>query len=100
VQTERPQEDAQPAQVTPAPAGPPRTPEEAERRFFARYGTIVGGESWLDVRAYLGVEQPKPITVEGWIEAATAVRDASRAAKEAAEQPAPQRRPGRARAAT
>lgn len=67
----------------PAPAGPPRTADEAEQRFFARYGAIVGGASWLDVRAYLGVEQPKPATVEAWIAAAAAVRNASRAAAQA-----------------
>src|SRR6266542_1530576 len=56
--------------ATPPPApianGRPATAEEAERRFFARYSEIVGGESWLDVWAYLGTRAPKPATVEGW----------------------------------
>ena len=59
--------------------GRPATPEEAERRFFARYGAIVGGESWLDVRAYLAIGDPKPTTIEGWYRIAEAVRDAERA---------------------
>lgn len=69
------------APPTPAPAAQPTpyrkpaTPEEAEARFFARYKDIIGGESWLDVRAYLGHNHPKPQTIEGWISAAEAVRD-------------------------
>ena len=63
-----------------APASPPATPREAEQRFFARYGQIVGGISWLDVRAYLGISTPKPRTVDQWIAAAEAVRDRSRQA--------------------
>lgn len=84
----------------PAPAGPPRTAEEAEQRFFARYGEIVGGESWLDVRSYLRMQEPKPTTVEGWIAAAAAVRDASRATETAPpEPPAAPRRASKPRAA-
>lgn len=102
-EAEPPQEVAQPAQkATPAPADPPRTAEEAERRFFARYSETIGGESWLDVREYLRTQEPKPTTVEGWIAVAAAVRDASRAAQaEAAptEPPAAPRRTSRARAA-
>ena len=63
----------------PTTNGRPATPEEAERRFFARYGAIVGGESWLDVRAYLAIGDPKPATIEGWYRIAEAVRDAERA---------------------
>jgi hypothetical protein len=66
-----------------APA-PPRDPAEAERRFFARYGEVVGGESWAAVQRYLGSRAPKPTTVEGWIAAAEAVRDQSRHGAQAA----------------
>jgi predicted kinase len=57
---------------------PPRNPAEAEQRFFARYGEVVGGENWAAVQRYLGNRAPKPTTVEGWIAAAEAVRDQSR----------------------
>jgi predicted kinase len=57
---------------------PPRDPAEAERRFFARYSEIVGGDSWSAVQHYLRSRAPKPTTVEGWIAAAEAVRDQSR----------------------
>ena len=57
---------------------PPRDPAEAEQRFFARYGEIIGGENWAAVQRYLGSRAPKPTTVEGWIAAAEAVRDQSR----------------------
>lgn len=57
---------------------PPRDSAEAERRFFARYGDVVGGESWGEVQHYLGNRAPKPTTVEGWIRVAEVVRDQSR----------------------
>ncbi len=57
---------------------PPRDPDEAERRFFARYGEIVGGETWPAVQRYLQSRAPKPTTVEGWIAAAEAVREQAR----------------------
>jgi predicted kinase len=57
---------------------PPRDPDEAEQRFFARYGEVIGGESWAAVQRYLGSRAPKPTTVEDWIAAAEAVRDRSR----------------------
>ena len=63
-----------------APAAPPATPEEAETRFYARYGEVIGGATWADVRRYL--RQPRrlePGTVEQWIATAAAVRDYSRA---------------------
>jgi hypothetical protein len=64
------------AQSAPEPApAPPRTPAEAERRFFARYGAIISGQDWRAVQSYLETRTPKPITVEGWISAAQAVRD-------------------------
>src|SRR3712207_6351854 len=48
-----------PANVTAFPTdearnGVPRTAEEAERRFFARYGEMVGGDTWAAVQTYLG----------------------------------------------
>ncbi len=55
-----------------------RDAAEAEQRFFARYGKIVGGNSWAMVQRYLGDNQPKPSTVEGWISVAEAVRDLER----------------------
>lgn len=66
---------APPAPTIKPPYQPPASAEEAEQRFFARYAEIVGGESWLDVRAYLQTRSPKPTTIEGWINAAEAVRD-------------------------
>lgn len=63
--------------ATPA-ANPPRDAEEAERRFFARYGEIVGGESWKAVQRYLGNLQPRPTTVEDWIAVAETVRERAR----------------------
>jgi hypothetical protein len=59
-------------------AAPPRDPAEAERRFFARYGETIGGESWAAVQSYLRSRAPKPNTIEGWIAAAEAVRDQAR----------------------
>lgn len=68
-----------PAEPAPAPApNAPKDPAEAERRFFARYGEIIGGADWKAVQRYLGKTQPRPTTVEGWIAAAEAVRDRSR----------------------
>jgi hypothetical protein len=61
-----------------APANPPRDPAEAERRFFARYAEIIGGETWTAVQGYLQSRAPRPTTVEGWIAAAEAVRDRAR----------------------
>jgi len=71
------QQAAQPAQE-PAPA-PPSTPEEAEQRFFARYGQIVGGDDWRAVQRYLRSRAPRPTAIEGWYAAAEAVRDHARA---------------------
>lgn len=61
-------------------ANPPKDPVEAERRFFARYADIIGGEEWNDVQRYLGSLQPRPTTVEEWIAVAEAVRDRARVA--------------------
>lgn len=68
-----------PAQPPAPTTTPPASPEEARARFFVRYGAIVGGDSWADVRRYLRQpRRPEPATVESWIAAATAVRDRSR----------------------
>jgi hypothetical protein len=63
----------------PARRDPPRTPAEAERRFFARYGDQVGGQDWAAVRRYLSSRAPKPSTVDGWISVAETVRDKAQA---------------------
>lgn len=68
----------QPAPAPPAPPAPngkPRDAAEAERRFFARYSEVVGGEDWAAVQQYLGIGRSQPATIEGWIVAAQAVRD-------------------------
>ncbi|MBC8161816.1 MAG: hypothetical protein H7Z42_11410, partial [Roseiflexaceae bacterium] len=65
--------------AAPAANEPPRDAAEAERRFFARYGAVVGGEGWGEVQHYLDSRAPKPTTVDGWIRVAEAVRDQSRA---------------------
>ncbi len=68
-----------PVNVTAFPAeearsGAPRTPEEAERRFFARYGEAVGGGTWSAVQKYLGYRSSKPTTIDEWIEVGAEVR--------------------------
>jgi hypothetical protein len=75
-----PQPEPAPAQAAPAPAAstPPRDPDEAEQRFFARYGDTIGGSSWTAVQRYLQSRDPRPTTVEGWIAVAEAVRDRAR----------------------
>ena len=75
----QPDPDDAPANVTAFPAeevrnGAPRTPEEAERRFFARYGELVGGGTWAAVQKYLGYRSPKPATIDEWIEVGAEVR--------------------------
>lgn len=67
-----------PAQPT---NGAPKTADEAQQRFYARYGEAIGGDSWGAVQSYLRSRAPKPTTVEGWIAAAEAVRDRARAAE-------------------
>lgn len=59
----------------PTPLGPPRTAEEAERRFYARYGEAIGGTTWQAVQRYLGHLLPRPTSVETWIAVAEEVRD-------------------------
>jgi predicted kinase len=70
----------EPAPAAPAVQGahPPRDAAEAERRFFARYSSTVGGESWTAVQGYLQTRSSKPTTVEGWIAVAEEVRERSR----------------------
>jgi hypothetical protein len=58
---------------TPAPTERPRTPAEAEARFYARYG-------WPLVQRLLGRIEPRPQSVDGWIAVAEEVRDRQRAA--------------------
>lgn len=56
-------------------SGPPRDADEAEQRFFARYGEIVGDTNWQSVQRYLGHLIPRPTSVEEWIAVAEQVRD-------------------------
>ena len=53
---------------------PPRTPTEAEPRFFARYAEIVGGQTWRDVQRFVQRRQSKPRTVEEWMDAAREIK--------------------------
>jgi len=52
----------------------PRSPKDAERRFYARYGELIGGNSWEAVETFLGYQSEPPTTVEEWIEIAAEVR--------------------------
>src|SRR6266540_5341049 len=52
----------------------PPTSAEARRRFFARYGEILGGDTWAAVQRYLGKHLPEPVTIDEWYTAAAAVR--------------------------
>jgi hypothetical protein len=68
------EEPAAPAQE------PPSSPEEAERRFYARYGFTIGGDTWADVKRYLRQpRRPHPATIEQWYATARAVRTVSSA---------------------
>ncbi|GAC1538191.1 MAG: hypothetical protein NVS4B8_03430 [Herpetosiphon sp.] len=53
----------------------PKTVEEAEQRFYARWGVAIGGTTWAAVQKYLGYRSPKPQSVDEWIELAAEVRD-------------------------
>jgi hypothetical protein len=69
---------ATPAEDVPATNGhrpPPQDAAEAEQRFFARYGQIIGGDDWAAAQRYLRSRAPKPTSIDGWIAAAQAVRD-------------------------
>ncbi len=61
-----------------AMSNPPRSADEAEQRFFARYGDVIDGNDWNAVQRYLGSLQPRPTSVEEWIAIAEAVRDRAR----------------------
>jgi hypothetical protein len=50
------------------------TAEEAERRFYARYGEAIGGATWAAVVAFLGYDSQEPATAAEWIEIATEVK--------------------------
>lgn len=68
-----------PQNVTTFPAeearsGAPRSPAEAEKRFFARYAEVIGGKDWTAVQDYLGYPSEKPETVDDWIQVAAEVR--------------------------
>ncbi|MDQ2995529.1 MAG: hypothetical protein M3R61_00515 [Chloroflexota bacterium] len=88
----QPPADLQRTGVLPTPSAastpstqPPATAEEAEQRFYIRYGEIIGGSSWADVRRYL--KEPRrlaPATVEQWIATAKAVQTISQAQATAA----------------
>lgn len=64
--------------------GAPKTAREAERRFFARYGELIGGTTWEDVETFLGYQGDKPSTVQEWVELAAEVRAHSSDAENAA----------------
>lgn len=72
-----------PPPATNGKALPPKDTADAERRFFAKFGTVVGGTTWWHVQEYLGHSEPQPATVEDWISAAQAVRDRNRTMTEA-----------------
>lgn len=58
-------------------AKPSMTLEEAEARFFGKYGAVVGASRWENVKAYLGEPQyeSKPATVEEWFAVARRVQE-------------------------
>lgn len=56
---------------------PPATADEAEQRFFARYGAAIGGQDWPAAQRFLRSRAPKPVTIEGWYAAAEAVARAA-----------------------
>ncbi|HEU5013333.1 MAG TPA: AAA family ATPase [Roseiflexaceae bacterium] len=82
-QSQEPVAEAAPRTNGTAHNEPPRDPDEAERRFFARYSEVIGGTSWSAVQQYLQTRSPKPTTIDGWISAAEQVRDRSRGGKAA-----------------
>jgi hypothetical protein len=61
-------------------APPPATVGEAERRFYARYGDAIGGETWACAQRALGRLVRPPETVEEWIRVAEEIRDRQRPA--------------------
>jgi hypothetical protein len=53
-----------------AQAQPPKTPAEARSRFFARFKTRLGGDTWAIVQAFWGEDIPEPQTINEWTEEA------------------------------
>lgn len=51
----------------------PRNVSEAKERFFARYSSALGGETWRHVTEFLKVNELEPNTIDGWIDAAQRV---------------------------
>lgn len=45
----------------------PKTADEAQQRFYARYGDHIGERTWDAVEAFLGHQHPCPTSVEEWI---------------------------------
>ena len=52
----------------------PATPQEAEQRFYARYGSQ-GVATWSGVQTLLGRNRPRPQSVEDWVALAEDVRE-------------------------
>lgn len=90
-----PQDEPPPAPAPAPTAGPPADAAEAEQRFFARYGDVIGGQTWQATQRYLGHLRAKPQSIEEWIAAAEDVRDRARqeATRAAAPPPAPEPAP-------
>jgi adenosyl cobinamide kinase/adenosyl cobinamide phosphate guanylyltransferase len=64
--------------------GAPKNARDAEKRFFARYAELIGGNAWADVESFLGYESDKPTTVQEWVEIAAEVRARAGEAENAA----------------
>ena len=76
---------AAPAEDTPpaASVAPPQTPEEAQARYFARYGLRIGGDTLRAVRTFFvepGLVEPG--SIEDWVALATRTRDELKARDE------------------
>jgi hypothetical protein len=74
----------------------PRDAAEAEQRFYARYGEVIGGTTWQAVQRFLGHLLPRPTTIEEWIAVAAEILDRAKAAPVSA--PAPLTLAGAAKA--
>lgn len=59
------------------PSRAPKTPRDAERRFYVRYGETIGGSTWSDVERFLGYESELPRTVQDWIDLASEIQSRS-----------------------
>lgn len=64
-----------PSEPRPYPGTDITSAAEAERRFWRRYGSKVGGTTWDAVTRFLGRELPKPTTIAAWLAVAQEVRD-------------------------